>query len=301
MDIINQEPASKKGIYPAKMSTNGTHSRRKVVIITGGASGIGLGITNHFGTQGAHVAILDIHAAAPADLLSTLTSTHPAASFSYHQCDIASWASVAAAFKDVFQSQGHIDTVMANAGISREESLIPATTPTPDTEPTQPGLRTMDVNFTGTLYTVKLAIHYLLLNEKSASTGGSRGSITVTASNAGIYAFPVAPLYGACKAGLVGLIRSLGPPLAPHGIRINGLAPAVLETNIAPSRDLFKGMILTPMSTMAKAVALFEDDVERTGQVAEVHGQSVTVREVPAYVDKDSETNLTNFWNLGYA
>ena len=282
------------------MIANGTHERRKVVIVTGGASGIGLGITNHFGSQGAHVAILDINAAAPAGVLDTLTTTHPKGSFSYHQCDIASWISVAAAFKAVHAAQGRVDCVMANAGISREESLIPATTPTVDVEPTQPDLRTMDVNFTGTLYTVKLAIHYLLLNDKDSQTG-ARGTITVTASNAGIYAFPVAPLYGACKAGLVGLVRALGPPLAPHGIRINGLAPAVLETNIAPSRDLFKGMILTPMSTMHKAVDMFEDESDRTGQVAEVHGQSVTVREVPDYVDKDSETNLKHFWSLGYA
>lgn len=285
------------------MVTNGTTERRKVVIVTGGASGIGLGITNHFGSQSAHVAILDIHASAPADLLSTLAATHggSGASFSYHQCDISSWPSVAAAFKAVHVAQGRIDSVMANAGISREESLIPATAPTADSEPTQPALRTMDVNFTGTLYTVKLAIHYLLLNENDPSSKRGRGTITVTASNAGIYAFPVAPLYGACKAGLVSLVRSLGPALAPHGIRINGLAPAVLETNIAPSRDLFKGMILTPMSTMHKAVAMFEDDVERTGQVAEVHGDCATVREVPEYVDKDSEANLKHFWSLGYA
>lgn len=278
--------------------TNGKHSQ-KVVIVTGGASGIGLGITNHFGLQSAHVAILDIHASAPADLLSTLARTHPAASFSYHQCDIASWDSVAGAFREVYREKGRIDTVMANAGISREESLIPSTIPTAGTEPTKPELRTMDVNFTGTLYTVKLAIHYLLLNERDG--GKSRGSITVTASNAGIYAFPVAPLYGACKAGLVNLVRSMGPGLVQHGIRINGLAPAVLETNIAPSKDLFKGMIMTPMATLTKAVAMFEDEAERTGQVAEVHGNSVTVREVPGFVDKDSEANLMHFASLGYA
>jgi NAD(P)-dependent dehydrogenase (short-subunit alcohol dehydrogenase family) len=187
---------------------------------------------------------------------------------------------------------------MANAGISREESLIPSTIPTSNTpSPSEPNLRTMDVNLTGTLYTVKLAIHYLLLNPASPS----RGSIIITASNAGIYPFPVAPLYGACKAALVNLVRSMGPPLQPLGIRINGLAPAVLETNIAPSKDLFKGMILTPMSTLQRAVEGFESDEKRTGVVVEVHGESVTVREAPGYVDSDSESNLKRFWGLGYA
>ncbi|ETN46465.1 uncharacterized protein HMPREF1541_00650 [Cyphellophora europaea CBS 101466] len=282
------------------MIANGIE-RRRVVVVTGGASGIGLGITNHFGSRGDHVAILDIHASAPADLLPALSKAHANASFSYHQCDIATWASVAAAFRAVYTAHGRINVVMANAGISREESLIPATVPTPDVEPTEPGLRTMDVNLTGTLFTVKLAIHYLLLNSP-APDSNSRGSIVLTASNAGIYAFPVAPLYAACKAGLVNLTRSLGPALLPHQIQINALAPAVLETNIAPSKDLFKGMVLTPMSTLQKAVRLFVDEEpNRTGEVAEVHGQSVTVREVPPYVDEDSERNLRRFWNLGYA
>lgn len=191
---------------------------------------------------------------------------------------------------------------MANAGISREESLIPSTIPTTEApfEPTKPNLRTMDVNLTGALYTVKLGIHYLLLNTPDPATD-SRGSIIITASNAGIYPFPVAPLYGTCKAALVNLTRSLGPPLVPHKIQINSLAPAVLETNIAPSKDLFKGMIMTPMTTLVKAVDGFVSDPKRTGQVVEVHGDSVTVRNVYPYVDADSEYNLRHFWSLGYA
>ena len=56
----------------------------------------------------------------------------------------------------------------------------------------------------------------------------SRGSIIVTASNAGLYPFPVAPLYAAAKAGLINLVRSLAPVLAKSSIQINALAPAVL-------------------------------------------------------------------------
>lgn len=49
-----------------------------------------------------------------------------------------------------------------------------------------------------------------------------------TASNAGLYPFPMAPLYAASKHGVVGLVRSLSRPLATKKIRINGLAPAVI-------------------------------------------------------------------------
>lgn len=72
---------------------------------------------------------------------------------------------------------------------------------------------------------VKLAIHYM---SKNQLTGPSRGSIICTASNAGLYPFPVSPLYAAAKAGVIGLVRSTAPVLERHKIQINGLAPAVL-------------------------------------------------------------------------
>ncbi len=56
----------------------------------------------------------------------------------------------------------------------------------------------------------------------------SRGSIICTASNAGLYAFPTAPLYAASKAGVIGLVRSVGGLLERSKIQINALAPAVL-------------------------------------------------------------------------
>lgn len=56
----------------------------------------------------------------------------------------------------------------------------------------------------------------------------SRGSVIVTASNAGVYPFPVAPLYAASKAGVINLVRSMGPALEKSNIQINALAPAVL-------------------------------------------------------------------------
>jgi len=151
----------------------------------------------------------------------------------------------------------------------------------------------------------------------------SRGLVIATASNAGVYPFPIAPLYAASKAGVINLVRSLGPVLEKSKIQINALAPAVLgmsmvqvyytlffqclllrldlETNIAPSPDLFKPMIITPMSTLTKGVAQFVEDPSRTGQVVEIHGESVTLRQPPEFVDEDSRKNLETFWNLGYA
>lgn len=78
---------------------------------------------------------------------------------------------------------------------------------------------------------VKLATHYLAKNTPNAETG-SRGAILCTASNAGLYPFPVAPLYAASKGGVVALVRSMARPLEREGIQINALAPAVLGTSV---------------------------------------------------------------------
>lgn len=67
---------------------------------------------------------------------------------------------------------------------------------------------------------------------KNDLNGSSRGLIICTASNAGLYPFPVSPLYAASKAGVVGLVRSTAPILERSKIQINAFAPAVLGMNI---------------------------------------------------------------------
>ena len=57
------------------------------------------------------------------------------------------------------------------------------------------------------------------------NTSREKGLIICTSSNAGIYPFPMAPMYGIAKHGVVGAVRSLSNPLAEEGIRINALCP----------------------------------------------------------------------------
>lgn len=84
----------------------------------------------------------------------------------------------------------------------------------------------------------------------------------------------------------------------PGGTARAALAP---ETNIAPSKELFKHMTVTPMATLVRGVAELLGDTSITGAVAEIHGDRVTLRPHLDYVDEDSRRNLENFWNLGYA
>lgn len=72
-------------------------------------------------------------------------------------------------------------------------------------------------------------------------------------------------------------------------------------TNIAPSKELFKDMIITPMSTLISGVAQLISDPVLSGAVAEIHGTNVTLREAHEFVDEDSKKNFDTFWSLGYA
>ncbi|CAN8104404.1 unnamed protein product [Discula destructiva] len=279
------------------MGSNGVDTHvPKVAIVTGGASGIGLAMSRHFAAEGYNVAIWDINVSDGQEASSKIASENPKAKVIFKQCDVSSWQNQAQSFKEVYRELGRIDLVCANAGISEQgESALGIVE---EDEPAEPNLKIMDVNLCGVIYSVKLAMHYMRKNELSVS---SRGSIICTASNAGLYPFPVSPLYAATKAGVIGLVRSTAPVAQRNGIQINGLAPAVLMTNLAPSKDLFANMIVTPMSTLLKGVAQLVSDPTLSGEVAEIHGTCVTLRPFHEYVDEDSRKNLDNFWNLGYA
>lgn len=73
------------------------------------------------------------------------------------------------------------------------------------------------------------------------------------------------------------------------------------ETNLAPSKDLFKQMIITPISTLTRGVVQFIENPKLTGEIAEIHGDKVTLRPPHEFVDEDSRANLETFWGLGYA
>lgn len=75
----------------------------------------------------------------------------------------------------------------------------------------------------------------------------------------------------------------------------------ITETNIAPSKSLFADMILTPMSTLVNGVRKFVENPSLSGEVAEIHGDNVTLRPPHEVVDEDSQKNLDNFWALGFA
>jgi len=71
-------------------------------------------------------------------------------------------------------------------------------------------------------------------------------------------------------------------------------------TNISgPGAEaFFAKMVITPMDTLIRGVAKFMDDPTLTGQVAEIHGDSVTIRPHHKFVDEDSKNNIDMFWKV---
>lgn len=188
-----------------------------------------------FAAQGFSISIFDISEAAAVAVLSSLRQEYPAANFIFQRCDVSQWDDQKLAFEKTFQDFEHIDIVIANAGISEKGNFLSKD----EGEPVKPTFTTLDVNMTGMLYSkefqslflnqadiytaVKLAVHYMRKNQRS-----QKGSIVCTCSNAGLYPFPIAPIYATSKHAMVGAVRSLGRPLEAEGIQINGLAPSVI-------------------------------------------------------------------------
>ncbi|KAI1757581.1 15-hydroxyprostaglandin dehydrogenase [Xylaria castorea] len=287
--------------------------KTRSVIVTGGASGLGKMMSGYFAARGDIVTILDIDETSGPAVAAELETPDGSEAVRFRKCDISSWVEQAAAFRAVYEDVGHIDVVVANAGVSEGgrswvvPPFFPSATEKTGTdqegrgEPEEPRLKVLDVNLVGNVYSVKLALHYMQLNTPDATTG-FRGSIVCTASNAGLYPFPPQPLYAASKHAVIGLVRSLGPVYGqPHiGVRINALAPAVLETNIAGKNALFTNMIVTPPSTLIAGLERLLTDTSLNGQVAEIHGNNVTLRPPHEVVDADSRHNLEEFSKFGY-
>ncbi|KAI1296983.1 15-hydroxyprostaglandin dehydrogenase [Xylaria venustula] len=284
-------------------------AQRRSIIVTGGASGLGKIMSAHFVSRGDAVTIFDINATQGVAVAAELSGgrSPDQEEVKFEECDVASWTEQLRAFKAVYERLGRVDVVVANAGVSEgggRSWMLPDGEEEAEGElgePEEPRLKVLDVNLLGVVYSVKLALHYMQRNTPDTATA-SRGSIICTASNVGLYPFSPAPLYTASKHAVVGLVRSLGPVYGlPHiGIRINALAPAVLVTNIAGVDGLFDKMIITPPSTLIAGVEKLLSDASLNGQVAEIHGDNVTLRPPHEVVDEDTRTNLEEFSRFGY-
>jgi NAD(P)-dependent dehydrogenase (short-subunit alcohol dehydrogenase family) len=218
----------------------------KTALITGGASGFGAEVARQLARRGDDVVLLDVDEEGGKRLADELGGV-------FIRCDVSDYDEVVATTAAAEKAYGGLDLFFLNAGITTgcgvDEDFDLASY-----------RRAMSINVDGVVFGVHAALPVL------RRRGG--GSIVCTASMAGLTAVPFDPVYGANKHAVVGLVRALGPALAPQNITINAFCPGFAETKIiGPIKELLQqsGVPIIPVEAAGSAV-LQAFDGGQTGQ-----------------------------------
>jgi len=184
-------------------------SRRRV-LITGGASGLGLALAKAFAARGDQVLVGDLSESRP-DSVPGDTA--------YLRLDVRSQQDWDAALAHVRESWGSLDVLVNNAGVATGGRI--------DVESISDWERVLDINLLGVVRGCQ-TFTPLLKAQRS-------GHIVNTASLAGLVHGPGMSSYNAAKAGVVALSETLGFELAPWGIHVSAVCPAFFRTNLHES------------------------------------------------------------------
>ena len=191
----------------------------KVVLVTGGNSGIGLGMARAVAEAGADVCIWGTNrqknAAAEAELAATGRRILALA------CDVADEAAVDTAFALTLDRLGRVDACFANAGVSGRGARSFLELETAEWR------RVLGVNLDGAFFTFRAAARHMVARAEAGDPGGR---LVGVASLAAISGAARSQHYAATKGGLIAMIRALAVELARHSITANAILPGWIET-----------------------------------------------------------------------
>ena len=184
----------------------------RVVVITGGASGIGLGIAQWFAREGHKVAMLDRQAdaaKAESDALNAQGYTTLAAA-----ADVTSREQMAAGFERVRAEFGPVEALITSAGVVSRSPFLDMSV--------QEWQRVIDINLTGTFHACQLALPDMVAKKWGRI-------VTISSMSAQIGAAGMAN-YVASKGGVIALTKGLAAEFAAHGITVNTIPPSIVVT-----------------------------------------------------------------------
>ena len=185
----------------------------RAVLVTGGATGIGAALVEHFARQGARVAFFDVQDE-PAQHLAVLLGAEGCSVPLFLHCDLTDLAALEQTARQAIAALGTVDVLVNNAANDQRHTIEQVTPEYWD--------RSMAINLRPQFFMAQAVL--------PAMRAGGRGSIINMSSISWLIPSTGVPLYATAKAAIVGMTRTLAHELGPLGIRVNAVLPGAIAT-----------------------------------------------------------------------